>query len=153
MVRQMKLKTDVILKPMVIGGVIGGILSSIPIINCLNCCCLLYMASGAIAIYLIPREAKSIDLEDGALVGAGSGAIAGLVDGVLGTIIDLTVGKAINASMMAMMGMPPSMQQQMMAEHFMNSSLAILSILIAIVLGAIFGTIGAIIYIKINEKS
>jgi hypothetical protein len=30
-----------------------------------------------------------IDLEDGALVGAGSGAIAGLVDGILGTIINL----------------------------------------------------------------
>ena len=89
MVGQMKLKIDVILKPMIIGGVIGGVLSSIPGISCLNCCGLLYIASGAIAIYLIQKEVKSINLEDGALVGAGSGAIAGLVAGILGTIIDL----------------------------------------------------------------
>ena len=140
----MKFDSELMLKPMLIGGVVGGILSSIPIISCLNCCCLLYAGSGAITAYLISQKTMSLEMNDYALAGAGSGAIAGLINGIL----SLFISTAINASLMSMMGMPPDMASQQMAGSMVGG---VIGIPIAIVLGAIFGAVGAIVYIKVKE--
>ena len=140
----MKFDSELMLKPMLIGGVVGGILSSIPIISCLNCCCLLYAGSGAITAYLISQKTMSLEMNDYALAGAGSGAIAGLINGIL----SLFISTAINASLMSMMGMPPDMASQQMAGSMVSG---VIGIPIAIVLGAIFGAVGAIVYIKVKE--
>jgi hypothetical protein len=140
----MKFDSELMLKPMLIGGIVGGVLSAIPIISCLNCCCLLYAGSGAITAYLITQKTMSLEMEDYALAGAGSGAIAGLINGILG----LVIGTAINASLMSMMGMPNDMASQQMAGGMAGG---VIGIPIAIVLGAVFGAVGAIVYIKVKE--
>ena len=140
----MKFDSELMLKPMLIGGIVGGVLSAIPIISCLNCCCLLYAGSGAITAYLITQKTMSLEMEDYALAGAGSGAIAGLINGILG----LVIGTAINASLMSMMGMPNDMASQQMAGSMFGG---VIGIPIAMVLGAIFGAVGAIVYIKVKE--
>ncbi|ABR56689.1 hypothetical protein [Methanococcus aeolicus] len=140
----MKFDSELMLKPVLIGGVIGGVLSAIPIISCLNCCCLLYAGSGAITAYLIAQKTMSLEMEDYALAGAGSGAIAGLINGILG----LVIGTALNASLMPLIGMPSDMATQNMVGSMVGG---VISIPVYIVLGAIFGAIGAIIYIKLKE--
>ncbi len=140
----MRFDRELMLKPMLIGGVVGGILSSIPIISCLNCCCLLYAGSGAITAYLLTQKTISLEMDDYALAGAGSGAIAGLINGIL----SLFISTAINASLMSMIGMPSDMASQQMASSMVGG---IIGIPIAIVLGAVFGAVGAIIYIKVKE--
>ena len=140
----MKFDSELMLKPMLIGGIVGGVLSAIPIISCLNCCCLLYAGSGAITAYLITQKTMSLEMEDYALAGAGSGAIAGLINGIL----SLFISTAINASLMSMMGMPNDMASQQMAGGMAGG---VIGIPIAIVLGAVFGAVGAIVYIKVKE--
>jgi hypothetical protein len=81
---------ELMLKPMLIGGVIGGVISGIPILNCLNCCCLMYIASGAITAHLILDKAH-VEMEDLAVAGAGSGAIAGLIAGVMNFVFSLVL--------------------------------------------------------------
>jgi hypothetical protein len=138
----MGFNSDLMLKPIVIGGVIGGILSSIPIISCLNCCCLLYMASGVITAHLILQKAR-VEMNDIAIAGAGSGGIAGFICGVLSIII----GTAGNAAMYSMMGMPDGSMNGMVGGIVGG----IIGIPIAIIFGTIFGAIGAIIYMKLKE--
>jgi hypothetical protein len=68
------------LKPALIGGVLLGILSSIPIISAFNCfCCAWVIGGGVLAAYLYVKASPLP-------VTLGRGAILGLVTGVIGTI-------------------------------------------------------------------
>jgi hypothetical protein len=85
----------------VIGGVIGGVLSSIPGLNFLNCCfCLLNMAGVAIGLsmYLKANPGDKINNGEAASAGAISGAIAGVIAGVSSLIINLLL-TSVMASM------------------------------------------------------
>ena len=136
---KMRFNTELMLKPMLIGGVIGGVISGIPFINCLNCCCLMYIASGAITAHLILNKAY-VEMEDLAVAGAGSGAIAGLIAGVLGFVFSLF----INTTSAGMMG------DDMMAGVVGSTIGGIIGIPLAIIFGAISGAIGAILYVKVK---
>ena len=133
------------IKPILIGGVIGGVLSAIPIISCLNCCCLLYVLSGAITAYLITKEYIPSD-RDYMVSGALSGGIAGFINWLLGFLIDIIYGATI-----------PFMGDYYANELYMGmmGSSIIINILfipVNILLGAIFGAIGGILYGKLNNK-
>ena len=92
------------LKFMAIGGVIGGVLSSIPCLSTLNCCfCLLAGLGGylSVRLWLDADASTKLSTSDAALLGAGSGAIAGAITAVLSAIVSLITGP---------------MQQQMMID-------------------------------------
>ena len=76
------------LKPVLIGGIVCGILSGIPIVNCLNMCCLLYILSGVMTAHFMIKDGCQ-GLSNYAIAGGLSGSIAGFVGGVLGFIISL----------------------------------------------------------------
>jgi hypothetical protein len=83
------------MKTALIGGVIGGALSAIPILNMLNCCfCLLNITGGAIGIsmYLKEHPNENISNGDAAASGAISGAVAGLMAGIFGFLVNLALG-------------------------------------------------------------
>jgi len=80
---------------MLIGGVIGGVLSSIPIISLLNCCfCLPNMAGVAIGLSMFLKSHPQDNLSAGEAAGGGAmaGAVAGLIAGILGLIMNMIVG-------------------------------------------------------------
>jgi hypothetical protein len=137
----MGFNSELMLKPMLIGGIVCGIIAGIPVINCLNCCCLMYIASGAIAAYLILKKAP-VSMNDIALAGAGSGFIAGLIGGILNFVFSLV----INTTSAGIMG-------DDMMESIMGSTIGgVIGIPVAIIFGTIAGAIGAIVYLKINER-
>ncbi|MBW9219956.1 hypothetical protein KKP89_00745 [Methanothermococcus sp. SCGC AD-155-N22] len=140
---------DEMIKPILIGGVIGGVLSSIPIISCLNCCCLLYILSGAITAYLMSKEFDPSDTEY-LVAGALSGGIAGVINWLLGMLINIL----IYGVMVPFIGeyYPTELHMEMMGA--MNSSLVIsmLYIPLYIIIGAIFGSIGGLLYEKLGNK-
>jgi hypothetical protein len=138
----MKFDSELMLKPMLIGGIVGGILSSIPIIHCLNCCCLLYAGSGAITAYLILKK-TCVEMNDLAIAGAGSGAITGSIKGVLAPLFFLH-----NTNSTSMMG---DDTMAIVGERIARDIL-VLNIPITMVLGAVFGAIGAIIYGMVYEE-
>jgi hypothetical protein len=69
------------LRPALIGGVLLGILSSLPVINLFNCiCCAWVIGGGVLASYLYVKDST-------APVSMGKGVALGLATGILGTIV------------------------------------------------------------------
>jgi hypothetical protein len=70
-------------QPAAIGGLVGGVLSALPLISAANlCCCLWVVAGGVVAAYVLQLNARTpVTPADGALVG--------LLAGVLGAVIYL----------------------------------------------------------------
>ena len=144
----MKYIKDEMVKPIIIGGVIGGVLSSIPTIACLNCCCLLYILSGVITAYLMSKKFNPTD-KDYIIAGGLSGGIAVLIKWlsmligfiIFGTMVPFMINYCPNKLLyMKMTGtMVPSMV------------FSILYFPIYMIIGAIFGAIGGILYGKLKE--
>jgi hypothetical protein len=69
------------LQPALLGGLLLGVLSALPIVNLVNaCCCLWVLAGGALAAFLLQRnQSTPISTSDGALVGLGAGLIGAVV--------------------------------------------------------------------------
>ncbi len=98
------------MKTAVIGGVIGGVLSSIPLLSLLNCCfCLLNMAGAAIGIsmYLSAHPGEKISSGDAAISGTVSGAVTGVVYAVSTVIMNMAIGSML-ANVYA--SMPPQVR-------------------------------------------
>ena len=70
-----------IIKPVLIGGIVGGVLGLIPGILTCNCCCCLWYAVGGIISVLVYRSMAPYSLTTGmgGLLGLVSGLIAGVI--------------------------------------------------------------------------
>ncbi len=73
------------LQPALLGGLLLGVLSALPLVNLGNaCCCLWVLAGGALAAFLLQRgQDAPISSSDGALVGFLAGVIGAVVWQVL----------------------------------------------------------------------
>jgi hypothetical protein len=68
-------------QPAVLGGLVLGVLSALPIVGAGNCCCCLWVVSGgALAAYLLQKNQP-------APIEAGDGAVVGLLAGVVGVVV------------------------------------------------------------------
>jgi len=68
--------------PALVGGVIAGILSGVPLLNCL--CCLWIIGGAMLASYLLAKDSPfSLSAGDGAIVGIFTGIVAAVVDAIL----------------------------------------------------------------------
>jgi hypothetical protein len=78
------------LKPALIGGVLLGVLSALPLIQSLNCfCCAWVIAGGVLAAnFYVKASPLAVSLGSGALLGLLTGAIGAVVD----TIFSIPVG-------------------------------------------------------------
>ena len=73
------------LQPAMLGGLVIGVLSGLPIISAGNlCCCLWVLAGGALAAFLLQQNQPGP-------INAGDGAIVGLFAGVAGAFVYLVV--------------------------------------------------------------
>jgi hypothetical protein len=144
------------LKPAIIGGVVLGVLSIIPIVNLVNvCCCLWAILGGLLASHLYVKSSPTpASAGDGAIVGA----LAGLVGGVLvifpGILISYLASGLMAGIMVSIVeSLNPAqaeavrvqMEAQSIAGHIVNAF--ILAILLIV-----FSTLGGLIGIPIFEK-
>jgi len=85
------------LTPALIGGAIAGVLSGIPILNCL--CCLWIIGGAIFAAYLLGKDAPvPLTPGDGAIVGAFSGVFGAVVNRLVGIpfqSLDLAFSKRV----------------------------------------------------------
>src|SRR5688500_8688176 len=85
------------LQPVILGGVLIGVLASLPYVSTLNgCCCLWVLAGGVLTTYLL-QERSPLP------VTAGEAAVSGLLAGVIGAIIASVIG----ATLLAVLGGGP----------------------------------------------
>ncbi len=80
------------LQPALLGGVVIGVLSALPVINVANCCCAWVVFGGALAAYLTQQNHPEP-------ISIGDGAVAGLFAGVIGAFVWLFVSIPINLMM------------------------------------------------------
>ncbi len=144
-------------KPALISGIAFGVAAAIPFIGWINClCCALVIACGLVAAYLQSQQCAKVGapfaVGDGALVGLVAGLFYGVANGIMGAIMQLAFGvgdmqEVIEQIESSGVDMDPAVMEQMTS--FMESTgpvlMALIGVFIAIILGAIFATLGGLI--------
>jgi hypothetical protein len=146
-------------QPALIGGVVMGVLSALPVVAAGNlCCCLWIISGGAVAAYVLQQNQSSpITPADGALVGLLAGLIGAVVQFVIAIPVGLLVApleRAMLQRVMEMAGsMPPEMREAL--ERYTGASgefsigLLIIRKLAELIMwlfiGGIFSTLGGLI--------
>jgi hypothetical protein len=144
-------------QPALIGGLVGGVLSALPLIAGGNlCCCLWIVSGGAVAAYLLQQN-QSLP------IAASDGALVGLLAGVAGAFVYLVLSIPINLLMTPMervlferlsetMGnLPPEFREYARSSVSAGARL-VLGFTLMLVLGAIFSTIGGLLGAVIFRK-
>lgn len=145
-------------KPAVIGGVVVGILSVIPLVGALNvCCCLWALLGGMLASNLYvknsPVPAKA---GDGAAVGAIAGLVGAVIVVVLGIPIDLATGPMIKGLLVDLLRNVDPQQAEVLRTRIEASGSSVASVIItSLILAAllfVFTIIGGLIGVALFEK-
>lgn len=145
------------LKPAIIGGVVIGLLSIIPIVNLGNvCCCLWAILGGLLATYLyVKNSAVPASPGDGAMLGAMAGAVGAVIIVIIGIPISIVAGGITRALLLSIMeSANPSQAEMLRAQMEAGESIAgaIVNGIILAVLVVIFSTIGGLIGVPVFEK-
>jgi hypothetical protein len=103
------------LQPAVVGGLVMGVLSALPLISAGNiCCCLWVISGGVVAAYVLQQNQPTpITQGDGALVGLLAGLIGAAVHLVLSIPITLLMAPMEHAMMQRIVDFAGSMQPEM----------------------------------------
>ena len=152
-------------QPAVIGGVIMGVLSALPIVSAGNvCCCLWVVSGGVIAAYLVQQnQSLPITPADGALVGLLAGLVGAAVRFVVSIPIDFLMAPFEQAMLQRVLDvgtLPPEFRD--VVERYSGRdrevSLAlqvvgrIVGLMFWMFVGAVFSTIGGLIGAMIFRK-
>ena len=140
-------------KSAAVGGAIGGILCSIPILDCLNYCfCLLNVAGAVIGVqmYLKENAQEQLNNGDAAACGAIAGVVAGFVRGILGLIIGLTLGPMLFRFYQGVL--PPDVLAQMGRQFGASLGMSVVMIPLYAILYGGFGAIGGVLAMSLFFK-
>lgn len=130
------------LKPAVLGGLVTGILSVIPIVS--SCCCIWAILGGMLACFLYIKNSP-------VPVSTGDGAVVGVLSGLFGCLIYLIIGLPI-AIFFGVEQMEESIRRAGVEVPLTGVALALLGACVVVVLILICSTIGGLIGVPIFEK-
>lgn len=104
-----------LLQPALIGGLVMGVLSALPIVYIGNCCCCLWVVSGGlVAAYVLQQnQAGPVTPGDAALAGLLAGLFGAFVHLVLSIPIGILMAPLDRAMMQRVIDMAGSMQPEM----------------------------------------
>ena len=130
------------LKPALLGGLIVGVLSAIPLIN--YCCCIWTLGGGVLAAFIYIKSSPTpVKMGDGAMVGGLAGVVGGIIYFVLSLPINIFFGMA-------------AMQEQLYRSGirlpFSGIILVILTSIVGAIILALLTALGGIIGVAIFEK-
>jgi hypothetical protein len=144
-------------QPALIGGVVMGVLSALPLISAGNvCCCLWVITGGVVAAYVFQQNHPApITPGDGALVGLLAGLVGALIQVVVSVPITLMVGpmeRALLERVADMAGsMPPDMRDfiDRYSREGQSFTWVVVGTTVALMfwlfVGAVFSTIGGLL--------
>jgi len=142
---------DEMIRPILIGGIICGILSYkasfVPIIDYLNCCCLFDILSGVITARLMTKEFDPSD-RDYMIAGGLSGTLVELIYWFLELLHMIIDPNYLRELFMEFY--PMELYVGMTGVIYM-SIIFIFIIILSIIIGAIFGAVGGILYGKLKR--
>jgi hypothetical protein len=154
-------------QPALIGGLVMGVLSALPLINTGNlCCCLWVVSGGAVAAYLLQQnQSQPITPGDGALVGL----FAGLIGAGVYFVVSIPISMLLEPMQRAMVqrtlemsgNMPPAIRQ--MLEQYSEPRTAVglmgraflrlIGFVFMLCIGSIFSTLGGLLGAALFKKS
>lgn len=76
-------------QPALLGGLLIGVLSSVPVVSAGNLCCCLWVITGGLLTAYLQQQNTPEPLE------AGEAALGGLIAGLIGAIISVVIGQII----------------------------------------------------------
>ena len=140
-------------QPALLGGLVGGVLSALPLISGGNlCCCLWIISGGVVAAYVLQQnQTTPIAAGDGALVGLLAGVAGAVVYLIVSIPISLLVGpleqRIIQGLAETMNNMPPEFREYATrsANGGFRVAMALFSFIFMLCLGAVFSTIGGVL--------
>jgi hypothetical protein len=151
------------LKPALIGGVLLGILSALPILRAFNCaCCAWVIGGGILAAYLYVKESP-------VPVSLGRGVGLGLLTGAVGTVVTMLFSvplqilnragsdwmEQMRRSMDQVPNLPPESRQlleSMFARGGMGIIFYAIGFIFMLVVWSLFGMLGGALGVAIFEK-
>ncbi len=142
--------------PALIGGGIAGLLSGIPLINCL--CCLWIIGGGITAAYFFNRESiRPMTPGDGAIVGVFAGLIAAVVDFLisipLAPLSNKFIQRFLDQVAQYSENLPEGWEQIMERGGMeMSASMMLLDFAISAVVFSLFAALGGIIGVALFKK-
>jgi hypothetical protein len=143
-------------QPALIGGLVAGVLSALPIVNFLNvCCCLWVVSGGLVAAYLLQeREPTPIQVGDGALVGLMAGVVGAFVNFVLSIPVTLLLAPMQRAFMERIIerGNMPSEMREVITSGGGTALGIVLNFFFALFAGIVFSTLGGVLGTVIFRK-
>ena len=131
------------LKAALLGGLVVGLLSAIPIIN--YCCCIWGIGGGALAAFIYIKGSPIP-------VRPGEGALVGALAGVVGGIIYLVIGIPIAYFMAGAQNLEAQLAQQGITVPFSGALLIILGGIIGAIVLVALAVAGGAIGVAIFEK-
>jgi hypothetical protein len=151
-------------QPALIGGVVMGVLSALPIVSVANaCCCLWIVCGGLVAAYVLQQnQSAPITPGDGALVGLLAGIFGALVQVALSIPIGLIIGPMERELMQRVLEMagniPPDIRDafERYSREGRTGALLILGRIVELVfwmvIGSLFSTLGGLLGAALFRK-
>jgi len=149
-------------QPVLVGGLVMGLLSALPIVSVGNCCCLWVISGGVVAAYLLQQnEPGPITQGDGALVGLLAGLAGACIYLVVSIPLSIVLGgmerELIQRIMESNPSMPPQWRDLMGARGFARSGVGVVALrmigfVVFLFIGSIFSTLGGLLGAVIFHK-
>jgi hypothetical protein len=153
-------------QPILVGGLVMGVLSALPFISAANlCCCLWVIAGGMTAAYLLQQnQAGPITAADGAMIGLLAGLAGALINFIVAIPIDFLMAPFERAMFNAARDMsgtlPPGVRD--MLEQASRQREAggfafvvvqrVFWLFVMLVIGAVFSTVGGVLGAALFRK-
>lgn len=139
------------LQPALLGGVVIGVLSALPVINLANCCCAWILFGGGLAAYLMQQSRPApISVGDGALVGL----LAGAIGAVVWALVAIPIGALLVGFEATMLDnvlsnaedMPPEARAflESLRRGPMRGAAAVIGFIITLCVCSVFGMVGGL---------
>jgi hypothetical protein len=144
-------------QPALIGGLIMGVLSALPLISAGNlCCCLWVVSGGVVAAYILQQNhAAAITPGDGAMVGLMAGVVGAFVYLLLSIPISILIAPMERMVMQRIVdgsNMPPQFRDYM--GTYVGGGIRIaLGFIFMLFVGSIFSTLGGLLGAAIFKKT
>ncbi len=145
------------LQPVLLGGLLIGVLSALPIVSGGNCCCCLWVISGGmLAVYLRQQNAPfALPASEAALVGLLAGALGGILGVLLAIPIEMMMGplqrRLLDWILVANPDLPSETRD--MIQRFTTPAALAFKLVLGVITGAVFGLLGGLLGVALFKTS
>jgi len=145
-----------ITQPALLGGLFIGVLSSLPLLNAANCCCLWVIAGGLLTTYVLQQQSSApIQTSDAALAGLVAGAIGAILHGIGAAILLNWISPVwqdqVRAQLETNPDVPPAVRDFVL-RLVTGRGLALLQFAVTLPMFAIFSMLGALLGVTFFRK-